>query len=230
VPHEGCAAALHKAQETAALLALSLPPVSPPAQLWSAIEARTQLAGGAVRRRRTWVPGALAVLAAAAIVLLGWSLRERAALRGQLDTIAARSGDEARAFARCRADLAAAQADAELRREALALLEKPGTRLVGLAAQGSAVASANVILGKSTAYLLGRGLTAPAGKDYQLWMIKGAQKIPAGLLRGGHDGAVVSAIDPALMRDGAPDAIAVTLEAAGGRPQPEGPIVLVGKI
>jgi anti-sigma-K factor RskA len=39
-------------------------------------------------------------------------------------------------------------------------------------------------------------------------------------------GSLVSEVD---LRGGA-DAVAVTLESAGGRPQPEGPIVLVGKI
>jgi len=35
---------------------------------------------------------------------------------------------------------------------------------------------------RERAYLLGRNLSAPSGKDYELWMIRGDKKIPAGLL------------------------------------------------
>jgi anti-sigma-K factor RskA len=120
--------------------------------------------------------------------------------------------------------------DAELRKEALVLLERPGAKLVQLAQQGGATATASVIWHPDKAFVLGRGLAAPSGRDYQLWVIRGARKIPAGLLRGDAGGALVTAIDPALLAGGAPDAFAVTLEVAGGKPQPEGPVVLVGKI
>jgi hypothetical protein len=228
--HEGCEAALRQAHDTAALLALALPPLAPSATVWAAIERGTRALPSLAARRRRWLPATMGVLAAAAIVALLWSWRDRASLERQLATATARAHDESRARAQCVAELEAAHKDAALRREALALLERPGTRLVGLAAQGAAAASANVILGSARAFVVGRGLMAPAGKDYELWMIRGDRKIPAGLLRGGADGALVSVIDPELLAGGAPDAIAVTLEAAGGKPQPEGPIVLVGKI
>jgi hypothetical protein len=229
IAHDGCAATLAQAEETAALLALALPPLAPPASLWTAIEQRTR-AVLPLGRRRSWLPATLGVLAAAAVLALIWSWRERDSLQSELAAATARVHDEAGARARCVADLQAAQKDAALRREALALLERPGTRLVGLAAQGGEAATANVILGGERAFVVGRGLAAPAGKDYELWVIRGTRKIPAGLLRGGSDGALVSVIDPTLLAGGAPDAIAVTLETAGGKPQPEGPIVMVGKI
>ena len=68
------------------------------------------------------------------------------------------------------------------------------------------------------------------GRDYELWLIRGTRKIPAGLLRGDTTGTLITALDPALLREGLPDALAVTLESAGGHEQPQGPIVAVGKI
>jgi hypothetical protein len=228
--HEGCIAALRQANEAAALLALALPPVTPSQAVWSAIDAATRVTlplGG--RRTVAVVPW---LLVAAAVLAMAWALRERVVVRDQLRASVARSTDESKARAQCLAELEALRRDVELRREALALLQQPGTQLVALAQKGGATASANVILhaGAKRAFVLGRGLLAPAGRDYELWVIRGARKIPAGLLRGDASGALVAAIDPTLLGEGAPDAIAVTLEAVGGRPQPQGPIVLVGKI
>jgi hypothetical protein len=230
--HDGCLEALQQASEAVALMALSLPPVAPSPSLWPAIEARTRAVAPLGQRRRRWAAAAPWLLAAAALVALAWSLRERLWLRTELRVTAARAGDEASARAQCVAELDAFRRDAGLRRDALALLQRPGTRLVTLAQQGGASASVHVILHPvdAKAFVLGRGLAAPSGKDYELWMIRGDRKIPAGLLRGDASGALITAIDPTLLREGAPDAIAVTLEAAGGKPQPEGPIVLVGKI
>jgi hypothetical protein len=234
--HEGCLAALRQANETAALLALSLPPVAPAAATWTAIEAATR-AATALRPRRRLLDVAPWLVAAAAALLCAWALRERAVgrdaaavARAEAQAAAGRAGDEARARAQCVAERDAYRRDAELRKEALALLQQPGARLVPLAQQAGTSASASVIWHPGKAFVLGRGLQAPSGRDYELWVIRGDRKIPAGLLRGDATGALVTAIDPALLAGGAPDAIAVTLEAAGGRPQPEGPIVLVGKI
>jgi anti-sigma-K factor RskA len=67
--------------------------------------------------------------------------------------------------------------------------------------------------------------SAPAGATYQAWTIEGGVPRSAGVFdtdatgRARHRGALPSAI--------AEDAvIAVTLEPAGGVPQPTGPIVL----
>jgi hypothetical protein len=230
-PHDGCVAALRQARETATLLALALPPMTPAPATWTAIEAGTHVLATAAPRRAPRL-GTLApwLLAAAALLFLAWSWRDRLTLRAAHDQDVARAAAETRARAVCVAERDALRRQAELQREALALLQRPGARLVALAQQGGATATASVIWHPERALVLGHGLTAPAGRDYELWVIRGERKIAAGLLRADASGGLISAIDPVLLREGAPDAFAVTLEAAGGKPQPEGPIVLVGKI
>lgn len=69
----------------------------------------------------------------------------------------------------------------------------------------------------------------PAGKVYQLWLVKPEAKISAGLLdvdRSGHGFKVVDV--PATVGD--LDAVAITLEPRGGSSQPTMPIYAVGKV
>jgi anti-sigma-K factor RskA len=67
---------------------------------------------------------------------------------------------------------------------------------------------------------------APSGKSYQLWLVPASgSPVSAGLVDANQqNGAVVVRLAPGL----APKAFAVTLEPFGGRPQPTGPMVLVG--
>jgi anti-sigma-K factor RskA len=67
---------------------------------------------------------------------------------------------------------------------------------------------------------------APSGKSYQLWLVPSSgAPVSAGLVDANQqNGAVVVRLSPGL----APKAFAVTLEPYGGRPQPTGPMVLVG--
>jgi anti-sigma-K factor RskA len=67
---------------------------------------------------------------------------------------------------------------------------------------------------------------APSGKSYQLWLVPSSgAPVNAGLVSANQqNGALVVRLTPGL----APKAFAVTLEPQGGRPQPTGPMVLVG--
>jgi anti-sigma-K factor RskA len=67
---------------------------------------------------------------------------------------------------------------------------------------------------------------APSGKSYQLWLVPSSgPPVSAGLVDANQqNGAVVVRLAPGLE----PKAFAVTLEPYGGRPQPTGPMVLVG--
>lgn len=114
---------------------------------------------------------------------------------------------------------------------ALRLMGAPKTLLIQLAAQGDVPYRASALLNGDAgeAMLVSSELAPQEGKDYQLWLIRGDQKISAGLLDA-EVGATLAQIDPALLREGAPDAIAVTIEPTGGMPQPTGPIVLLGKV
>jgi anti-sigma-K factor RskA len=218
--HQGCLEALRRASENAVLLSEALPPATPSPAMWSAIERRL-----GVPARSMPLVGWL--LAAAAVLLIVWLGFDRSRLQQRLEAEQIRHGQ---ALSQCVAQLDRLQKDAALRRDALALLELPGTRLIAMTQSGSAQANVIYHSGEKRAFFVGRNLAAPAGKDYELWMIRGDKKIAAGLLHADATGALVSVVDPAVLVEGPPDAMAVTLEAAGGKPQPEGPIVLVGKV
>ena len=233
--HQGCLTALAEANDAVAVLGLALPAIAPSAATWSAIEARTRTVAASVTplpRRSRWAVAAPWLLAAALLLALLASVRQKQLVGREVQAALDRSNDALTQRNQCAAELAGLRHDAEQRRDAMALLQLSGTKLVTLAQQGNEQAALNVIwhAGVKRGFVLGRNMTAPSGKDYELWVIRGTRKIPAGILRGDPTGALVSAIDPTLLQEGAPDAIAVTLEATGGRPQPEGPIVLVGKI
>jgi len=235
--HDGCNTALREANEAVALIALAETPILPPPSVWQAIERTLDGEHAVVHavapvrgRSSAWLAWSVA---AAAIVALVWVVVDRDRVRGALAENTARATQDQAAKARCTTDLAEARADSKLQKDALELLQRPGTRLIALAAQpGAGTTVANVILhtGDQRAFLVGQGLSAPSGKDFELWFIRGDQKIAAGLLRGDGTGALLTAIDPKLLTGAPPDAIAVTLEPAGGGDAPRGPIVLVGKI
>jgi hypothetical protein len=228
--HDGCLPALRRAHEAVALIGAALPPEMPSPSSWAAIAARTGAA--TVERGRRRLSSLAWAFAAAAVLLLVWLLRDRTQMQGELRAAVDRAQSQSAQRAQCVADLEHARADARTQREALALLSQPGARLVTLAPSGGAATSANVIVraGDERAFLVGHNLAAPVGHDYELWLIRGPRKIPAGLLHGDAAGAIVTALDPALLREGLPDALAVTLETAGGHAQPQGPIVAIGKI
>ena len=251
VAHEGCTEALAEARTVAEALLASPPPVKPSKALWAAIEAdvrKTPQASPhapqpppanderrAGRGGRSALPWLIAALLLLALFFTGWSRME---LADKLKDVRAQ-GDAAKKDAdqlvsatdarrRCEQDLDALKSELALRREAVAMLRSPSARVVALASQPGAPsglsATALVDLGKKRGMLVVGGLTPQAGKDFELWVIKGTEKRAAGLLRG--DGELVALIDPKLLADGA-DALAITLEPAGGGPAPRGPAVLV---
>jgi anti-sigma-K factor RskA len=166
------------------------------------------------------------------MALLVWIGLDRNRLQGELAVAADTANTQQSARTKCADELARAQTESKLQRQALELLQRPGSRMVALAPQAGTDTHANIIFHSldKQAFVVGGGLSAPSGKDYELWLIRGDKKIPAGLLKGKSDQPLVAAIDGALLAEGPPDAIAVTLEPEGGGEQPRGPIVLVGKI
>jgi anti-sigma-K factor RskA len=91
------------------------------------------------------------------------------------------------------------------------VLSKPGARLVSMGdAGGVAVApDGSAVL----ALALPR---APVGKTYEAWVIRGSKPQPAGLFPG-HAGTSIVSVRRPVGRD---TIVAVTLERAGGVPQP----------
>lgn len=229
-PHAGCHEEARTMADAASLLAVALPPVTPPPHLWQSIAARVA-PPRPPRRRAVW-PVAATMAALAALVLVVLLARDRERLTLALTAAEQRAGSGERQHAQCLAELEKLRADDKLRAEAIALLRLPGTRTIRMQAQGGHPASAHVILNAADhrAILVGDGLRAKAGGDYQLWVIRGDRKISAGLLRGDDGGKLLTAIDPALLAEAPPDAFAVTVEPLGGVAAPSGPIVLLGAI
>jgi anti-sigma-K factor RskA len=111
----------------------------------------------------------------------------------------------------------------------VAMLQLPATRVVAFAAKvdtGGGGATAIVNMQAKRAMILAHGMPKPAGKDFELWVIRGDEKIAAGLMRGGAAGQLLVEVDPTLLAQGA-DALAVTLEPEGGGPAPRGDLVLL---
>jgi len=93
-------------------------------------------------------------------------------------------------------------------------LSSPG-RLQALPLAG---AQGSVVVGRrGEAALVVSGLAAaPRGRTYELWVIKGTAAKPAGLFAGGGATTTVQLRTPV----GSGDRVGVTLEPAGGSPQP----------
>jgi anti-sigma-K factor RskA len=209
-----CDRVARRMRATVVALADSLPSVRPSPGVWRAIEARLGLA--APTRRA--LPLALAAGVALAAIA-AWQL-ERASAHRDLE-------------ARQRELTALAGAAAE-GREVADLLAEPGSRVVPLAPVpgGGGRAAAVVNLAARRAVVVTSALAPQAGKDYQLWVIRGtAAPVPAGFLRfaAGNAAAASGQIDPALLTGAPPDALAVSLEPAGGSRSPT-QVLLVGKL
>ena len=228
-PH-ACRAAVDRARAAAAELARAIPEVKPGPEVWAAIEAR---AGAA--RRRVWVgpAGWLAVAAAAAAFLYVQLGRRELRREGEaLDRARAEARASSAERDRVRAELQALAGTGVLARDALALLARPGTRLVpllpGPGQEGRAVAILDAA--GRRALVASSSLPPWPGKTYQLWVIRGAAPPrPAGFLTPSAGGGAAGEVDPALLEGSPPDALAVSLEPAGGSPAPT-QVVLVGRI
>lgn len=190
--------------------------------------------------RAPWVVSALAVAAAVALIPWGFGLRgERDEARaraqmaegdaGDLREVASKTAMALSDARTCRGTLEELTRDLTLYREAVALLEAPGTHVVALAPQGAHKAPATVVFrpGDRRAIVLGSSFAIPAGKAAQLWVIRGkGAPIPAGFVHALPGGLTVGDFDRALLEQ-PPDAFAVSIEPVGGSKTPT-EVVLVG--
>jgi hypothetical protein len=247
--HARCYELARQSADAATLLAQALAPRRPPPAVWSAIAAQlgtpeaaaappARPAGGRVL---TAVAAAVALAASVACVAL-W--RDRDGWRDRYQTMAARKLAQDREIGAltqarlqadngrevCLADLQKLKTDSTMRREAVALLERPGTKLIRLEPQGGMGyrAQALVNLEDKLGMVMASGLPRMPGKDFELWVIRGEAKHPAGLLRADADGNVLVKLDEKLLADGPFTALAVTVEPLGGMKQPTGSPVMLG--
>lgn len=112
----------------------------------------------------------------------------------------------------------------------------PGAQRVVLAptpdGEPSLVAQVTYDPASHRALVVCENFTAPSGRDYELWAIRGSGPVSLGTVRADANGRVVIRLEDA----GGPDtlaAFAVSLEPAGGavnKSAPGGPVVMVGKV
>jgi anti-sigma-K factor RskA len=131
-----------------------------------------------------------------------------------------------------RSTLAGQQAQIEEAQELKQLFESKETMTVALTPQrGTPPNSAHVMYNSHLGMLLYDGTLTPAppDKSYQLWLVpQSGAPINAGVFQpiAGHPDHWMMKLPKGV----APKAFAITLEPAGGMPQPTGPMVLVGGI
>ncbi|MBI4573090.1 MAG: anti-sigma factor [candidate division NC10 bacterium] len=219
-----CEVVVSECGETLAALAADLPPVTPPARLKAAlmtrIGAETRPSRALDWRSPWWAPwrltlaGALAV-AAVAVLYLSWQVTT-------LDReLARRSGELA--------DLRAKVAEQQ---QLLAVLRAPDTRVAALGGlKPSPAAHGRMWWNREAGGLfVAAGLpAAPGGKTYQLWAIAGGKPVSAGIFAVDAGGGATLPVKP-LPSIGNVEVFAVTLEPAGGLPQPSGEMYLAGKV
>jgi anti-sigma-K factor RskA len=234
---EGCArceAALAQLSGGAVLLASAAPPAQPDPALKDRVmravrgaHAGRESARGRVlelkpRRPVTWVAWGWAAAAAALAVadFLMWGTARR--LSGELES--------------ARERIAQVEQRLEDERTWAAVLSAPGARVTLLAptGQGAAELRARATYDPATqrAVVVCDNLRAPSGSDYELWAILGSGPASLGVIRADESGRAVLRLenvgDPAALK-----AFAVSLERAGGSPNPNapaGPVVMAGNL
>jgi len=216
IPHEGCAEALARAEAVAGRLSGALIDTRPPDRVWPRIEASIS---GAPRRRWSTAAGWAVAAAAsvAAVILAGRSAR----LRNELESMRAQTASSDDLARQCLAQLESARRTNALAREAIAVLEQRGSRVVQFAPQGgfAGTALAAVSPDRRRTILLSTTLFPGPARDYQLWVIPpgpGAAPVPAGLLVPAEGVALGDFQAAALARGAA--ALAVSAEPKGGSP------------
>jgi len=168
-------------------------------------------------------PRWLAIAATLLLAVAVWGVWRQARLSAERDGLA-------RQVAGLERRLDQTQADNRRLAKTLSLITAPGARAIQLAGLGPAQgavghAFVNPQTGQAIVYAF--DLPAPAaGKTYQLWWIPaGRPPVPAGTFDVDEHGAARLEVDK--VADAAePKTWAVTLEPAGGLPQPSGPMVL----
>jgi anti-sigma-K factor RskA len=132
-----------------------------------------------------------------------------------------------------RSDLERVQAENQELARVMDVVGSPRLRVIALGGQKPAPASEGHVLwspdSKKAVLYAYRLPKPPAGKDYQLWVIAGGTPRSEGVFpvdeRGQATHVLPDVPDPAAV-----GAFAITLEPAGGLPQPSGEIFLAGGV
>ena len=175
---------------------IAMKPAPPPTQI-------TDAAAG--RRRRTLGLGIAAMVAAAAVAMVGF--------------LGVQLGED-----RGRVDQYAVDAYGELERSANAALADPSAQKVDLVSTDGARFVQAVVLRDGTGYLVNPKLPALSReRTYQLWAVVGTAKISVGVL--GNEPKIVP-----FKMNGPVSALAITEEVAGGVVASRADPIVVGKV
>jgi hypothetical protein len=182
--------------------------------LWQILGARPSLAFG----------GALALAAVAALAVTTAALWNRnSALSREVALLYDRLRESQTELTGARSQLAGA-------RDLNEMLAAPDVRVAKLEGKGDgARANATLAYERSTgrAVIITSGLPpAPAGKEYQLWLIADSRKMPGHTFKTDPQGR--ARFSDSLPAGASNPVFAVTLEREGGVPAPEGSVYLVG--
>ncbi len=209
-------------------LAAELPPVAPSdvarARVLKGIEEPRAPEVARPRRWAVWLPLAAALVLA---VLAGTAYQGS---RRELDQLGSERERLARQVAALDSELAAARSEGRRLARALEVVSAPGMRPVALAALGGQSGAGRAFVDPATrrAVFVASGLPAlPAERDYELWFIAGGKPVPAGVFDVDAEGRARLEVEHVAPPEQI-DAWAVTVEPAGGRPQPTGEMVLKG--
>ncbi len=215
--------------ETAALLAYGTPAQTPPPELKAGImaaiantrqvppsavvrdlataghsaersTARPRLSGAPHRRWTQALAAAAALLLVAGVGLGGWAVGQGSDRQG------------------LEQQLAATQAQQVQQAAMLAIMAAPDAKIsTAKVGAGTVVTVASSGQANQAAILVKDMPAAPAGKSYELWFISAQGAVPAGLMATSDAAASVQLLEGPL--DGATH-IGITVEPAGGSPQP----------
>lgn len=170
--------------------------------------------------RRRWTPwewGWAGALAVAVVLVVGY-------LGIRIDALHREVGGQ-------REQVAALRAQVDQQRELLAILRSPETEVVTLAGLKPSPATRGRMWWNPEAggiFVANALPVPPPGKTYQLWAIAGGKPLSAGTFDVDRQGTGGLRVKP-LPGTQKVDVFAVTLEPAGGRPQPSGEMVLASK-
>lgn len=253
--HDGCREALARSFQAATALAEALPELRPSEALFAKIQARLPQPAprpSAVpklpyRELFAWAVAAslllalwysrderleLAQRAQAAEAAVAQSQQELTGAQGKLDGALAAATADRSARAACETALRTLGGDSEAGRKALALLDRPGTKLIFLGPAGpgvKATAAALVNVAEGRAVLLSSTLAFEEGRDFELWVIRGKNAPEAAGLMKVQGGLALGEVDPAVLSHGPFDALAISREPKGGGPTPT-EVLLVGAL
>lgn len=179
------------------------------------------------RAPRTW----RWLAAAAVLALVVWGGWRQARLAGEAERLRAGRDRLEQQVATLERELSVARADTKRLAETLSIITAPGSRAVQLAGLGSSPDAVGHTFvdprqGKAVFYAFDLPALAP-GKTYQLWWIAAGRPVSAGTFEVDRQGTARVQVDRVEHVDQI-QAWAVTVEPAGGVPQPTGEMVLKG--